>query len=124
MTTSGDPTSPSGIFKLVYVSSAVNPFSDEELEALLKKSRHNNEARGITGLLLYKGGNFMQFLEGPKEAVVDSMTRIKGDKRHRGVIVLLQEDSSKRDFAEWSMGFKKIGDDSDEQLAGHSSFLD
>lgn len=123
--TPNDATTPdSGIFQLVYVSSAVDPFSNEELDELLKRSRRNNEVSGVTGLLLYKGGNFMQFLEGTKEAVVDSMTRIKGDPRHRGVIVLLQEHSPKRDFSEWSMGFKKIGDELEERMDGHSNFLD
>jgi hypothetical protein len=124
MTPNGVTTPEDGIFQLVYVSSAVNPFSNEELEELLNKSRGNNEASGITGLLLYKGGHFMQFLEGPKESVIACMTRIKLDPRHRGVIVLLQERSLNRDFAEWSMRFKKLGDESDEQVVGHSNFVD
>jgi hypothetical protein len=114
----------SEIFQLAYVSSATILFSDTELEELLIKSRRRNEASGVTGMLLYRDGNFMQFLEGPREAVLDSMNRIKGDPRHRGVIVLLQETRPERDFSDWSMGFKKLGDSSEEQLAGYSDFLD
>jgi len=51
---------------LVYVSSATELFSDTQLENLLLRSRQNNSTLGITGMLLYKDGNFMQCLEGPK----------------------------------------------------------
>ena len=54
------------MFYTVYVSSAVDLFSDEELLKLLDVSRKNNQALDVTGMLLYKGGNFMQFLEGEK----------------------------------------------------------
>ena len=123
MTANPDESSDKSLFQLAYVSSAIRPFSDAELEELLEKSRRNNKATGVTGMLLYKDGNFMQFLEGSKQAVMASMTKIKADPRHRGVIVLIQDSQGKRDFAEWSMGFKKI-DSSVERAPGHSDFLD
>jgi hypothetical protein len=49
------------MFSLTYVSSAVHPFSPRELRDLLEECNDNNRARGITGLLLCKDGNFMQF---------------------------------------------------------------
>jgi hypothetical protein len=124
MSANGQASSDADLFQLAYVSSAVTTFSDSELEELLKKSRRNNEASGLTGMLLYKDGNFMQFLEGPKNAVVESMSKIKADPRHHGVIVLLHEYKAERDFAEWSMGFRKLDNASDENLAGRSDFLD
>ncbi len=57
------------MFFLVYVSSAVRPFSRVDLDDLLATSRANNARVGITGMLLYKDGNFMQVLEGDEEAV-------------------------------------------------------
>jgi hypothetical protein len=59
------------MYFLVYVSSAVNLFSDEDLIQLLEVSRRNNEKAEITGLLLYSSGNFMQTLEGPEKAVLE-----------------------------------------------------
>jgi hypothetical protein len=112
------------VYSLVYISSAVELFTKEELEALLEKSRRNNHAAGITGMLLYKDGNFMQFLEGPREPVIALSERIQADPRHHGMMVLLQEEKAKRQVEEWSMGFKRY--DAGEKLAvpGLNNFLD
>ena len=111
------------MYILVYVSSAVELFSDEELTELLDKSRKNNAASDITGMLLYKDGNFMQFLEGPKDAVLALMTKIKADQRHRGLIVLLHEEHDEREFDHWAMGFKKLGANAKFEVPGYSDFL-
>jgi hypothetical protein len=53
-------------FFLVYVSSAIYIFTQEELLILLDQCVELNKNNGITGMLLYKDGNFMQVLEGVK----------------------------------------------------------
>jgi hypothetical protein len=112
------------MFFTVYVSSAVHLFSDEELTALLETSRRNNAQAGITGMLLYKDGNFMQFLEGPKDKVCALLEKIKTDLRHKGMIILLQQEHAEREFIDWSMGFKKLGRDNLPGIPGYSDFLD
>ena len=57
------------MFQLVYLSSASQPFSEDDLVALLTQARQNNTAHGLTGMLLYKDGNFMQVLEGDEAEV-------------------------------------------------------
>jgi len=69
------------MFHLVYVSSAVEPFSKTELVELLHVARANNERLGITGMLLYRDGNFMQVLEGEEPVVRDLYARIERDPR-------------------------------------------
>jgi hypothetical protein len=96
------------IFAVVYVSTAVAPFGDEELKKLLTESRISNCKVGITGLLLYREGNFMQFLEGPKDAVLETLARIKTDPRHHSMIFLTQQAQERREFASWSMGFERL----------------
>ena len=96
------------IYQLVYVSAALRLWTDEELAELLRKSRDNNERAGVTGMLLYQGGNFMQALEGPEEAVKATEARIVADPRHRGVIVLVEGMISKRQFPAWTMGFQHM----------------
>jgi hypothetical protein len=59
------------VYYLVYVSAAVTWFSEAELRALLTGARFRNENADITGMLLYKDGNFMQALEGSEAAVLD-----------------------------------------------------
>jgi hypothetical protein len=111
------------VYFLIYVSSAVELFSDEELIDLLEVSRRNNQLIDVTGLLLYKDGNFMQYLEGPKENVLKTMEKVKRDRRHRGVITLLQNEESERKFSDWSMGFKKLSGTDLSQIPGYSDFL-
>ncbi len=112
------------MFHLVYVSSAVSPFSDQELDELLAISRTNNTKCGVTGMLLYLEGNFIQALEGEKDAVMATNLRIAKDPRHRGVLVLLQGDIEKRDFPDWSMGYRRVDRDGAGQIPGYTDFLD
>jgi acylphosphatase len=102
---------------IVYISSAVPPFSDSDLIALLKQSRKKNAELEITGILLYKDGDIMQLLEGPKEAVKKLAQTIYADKRHRGIIQLLQRNISQREFPDWSMEFENLGVFRVQQLA-------
>jgi len=88
------------MFSLVYVSSAVTPFSSSDLAALLTKCHERNTATGITGMLLYKDGNFMQVLEGEEPAVRTVYARIGKDPRHRGLITLLEGRQERRQFPE------------------------
>jgi hypothetical protein len=92
---------------LVYVSSATSEMSSPALELLLRKARMNNSNRGITGVLLYSGGNFMQVLEGPRDAVMDTYHRICLSKLHSGVTELTGEPVPCRQFAGWSMAYSR-----------------
>jgi hypothetical protein len=109
---------------LVYVSAAARPFSDEDLVALLRQSRGNNERSGITGLLLYHDGKFMQALEGEQQAVQALFRRIQVDPRHRNVTVLIKFAIPDRYFSDWSMGFVNIDRFETEDRAGFSPFLE
>ena len=111
------------MFFLVYVSSATRPFSGEDLRALLETCRKNNAGFGITGMLLYKDGNFMQVLEGDEETVRGLYEGIVADPRHGGEMTLQQGFTEERQFPDWSMGFRNL--DSPEARAdpAYSEFL-
>ena len=111
------------MFSLTYVSSATQDFSEEDLADLLMLSRGNNERVGITGMLLYKDGNFMQVLEGDREAVLDTKHRIEADRRHKGLLVLLAEERAERAFSQWSMAFRHLHDPQVHSLPGFDEFL-
>ena len=112
------------LFSLVYVSSAKEIFSPDELFALLQTSRRNNARVGITGMLLYKGGNFIQALEGEQAAIAQLHDRIQSDRRHHGLLTLLEKPIKERQFTQWSMGFSNLGDPLLRGLPGYSDFLD
>ena len=90
---------------LIYISTAVNALSDAELVSLLEQCRPNNLKLGITGMLLYKNGNFMQMLEGNQHTVDTLFQRIKTDPRHKDVSEVMVGETEKRYFPDWSMGF-------------------
>lgn len=111
------------MFFLVYVSSAVRPLSRSELEDLLATSRDNNARAGITGMLLYKDGNFMQVLEGEEGAVRALYDKIGDDPRHRGEITLREGLTEERQLADWSMGFGDLQSPEARAIPGFSEFL-
>lgn len=96
------------LVSLVYCSSATRPFGEQELAELLAVSRAGNTARGITGMLLYRDGEFVQILEGARSQVEELMQAIGRDERHTDVRVLLEEPLHERRFAEWTMGYQSL----------------
>ncbi|MFO1247604.1 MAG: BLUF domain-containing protein [Alphaproteobacteria bacterium] len=92
--------------QLLYASNTERYAGQAMLDEILAVSRHNNAEAGITGMLLYLEGGFMQVLEGEDAAVTQTYTRICRDKRHWNTMVLLDRQAP-RAFGEWSMGFEK-----------------
>jgi hypothetical protein len=106
----------------VYVSSAHKPLEDVELLELLRVARINNARRNITGMLLYRDGNFLQVLEGPASEVDDLIEKIKRDTRHHGVILMSRRGIEERQFAEWQMAFRNMS--KSHMAEGYSPFLE
>lgn len=98
----------STLYSVVYVSTAVRPFSQDDLAALLTKSRERNRAAGITGMLLYKDGCFIQAFEGEHDAATKLRERIRQDRRHQNIVMIFEGWIASRDFSDWSMGFKHL----------------
>ena len=114
------------MYHLIYVSQATRPMSEDDLAAILKKSRDYNTKDGISGLLIYKftpsenRANFMQLLEGPKDKVLSAFGRIEADKRHHTKVVLEQGEISERNFPDWSMGFRNADASDLAKFEGYS----
>ncbi|MBO6783047.1 MAG: BLUF domain-containing protein [Alphaproteobacteria bacterium] len=101
---------------ILYASSAIVPFNPEQLDELLRISRRNNASVGVTGMLLYYDGNFIQYIEGGSEALDGLYDRIAADPRHRGLLVLDSGEISDRILPEWSMGFEDVSPQDDEAI--------
>lgn len=110
------------MLSLCYLSSATVPFTPAELDALLEKSRSNNLRDGLSGVLLYRDGDFLQVLEGPADAVRATYQRIGCDPRHSRIMMIDESDIETRSFADWSMGFRRLA--RDERPAGFIDFFD
>lgn len=107
------------MFTTVYISSARTGFTAEDLAALLGECRTQNRRRGLTGMLLYNEGRFIQALEGPEFMVRATMERIADDPRHHDVEVLAEEEVKGRQFPSWSMGYRQIDDVESKTVPGY-----
>ena len=112
------------MISVVYFSSAAALFTDQELVTLLRHSRDYNARHSITGLLLYRDGNFIQVLEGPEEAVLELLAKIEKDPRHKDMHVMTQEPLTTRLFPDWAMGFRNVGKLLGAAESGGSAFLE
>ncbi len=91
------------LVRLLYVSRAVDT-SPAAIEAILTQSRLHNPASGITGVLCYGGGIFLQAIEGGRSVVSELYGHIQRDERHKDVELLAFEEISERRFGGWTMG--------------------
>jgi Sensors of blue-light using FAD len=94
------------MYRIIYLSSAVDSVDDKELNHLLLKSREWNLDNKITGILLHIDGDFIQVLEGDQEVIEKLFAKISTDNRHKGIIVVSKSNIEKRQFEDWSMGYK------------------
>ncbi|HPW28937.1 MAG TPA: BLUF domain-containing protein [Rhodoferax sp.] len=91
------------LVRLLYASRAIDS-SPEAIETILAKSRQYNPTCGITGILCYGGGIFLQAIEGGRMAVSELYGHIQKDIRHKDVVLLHYEEISERRFGGWTMG--------------------
>ena len=91
------------LVRLLYASRAVDK-NPEAIEAILVQSRQFNPASGITGILCYGGGIFLQAIEGGRNAISELYGHIQKDARHKDVVLLHYEEISERRFGGWTMG--------------------
>ena len=90
--------------RMLYASRAADGVDQDALHIILRQSKANNPPLGITGLLCYSGGIFIQALEGGRAAVNALYLKISQDPRHRDVVLLTYEEILERRFAGWAMG--------------------
>lgn len=114
------------LHQVVYLSAATTPMGEKELDEILKIARCNNLAQGITGMLLYRGGQFLQVLEGPETEVLALCQKIQRDPRHNKLRIVLDGPLKARAFGSWSMGFRDLTllKNKAEILPGFSPFLE
>lgn len=92
------------LVRLLYASRLVDTESATATESILSQSKAHNPASGITGILCYGGGIFLQALEGGRSAVSELYGHIQKDTRHKDVVLLDFEEITERRFGGWTMG--------------------
>lgn len=108
---------------LSYVSQQTYSLTDNALENLLKEARENNEAIGITGMLIIYEGLFIQYIEGPAESIKKLFEKISKDPRHKNLTELDKGSHAERQFADWSMAFERLTPQKVQELRGYKDFI-
>ena len=114
----------SPLYSLLYMSTAQILFTPARMDELLEQSRRNNARAGITGLLVFRDGAFMQLLEGPEQAVQELMRKIRTDERHYAIVTLTEGPIAKRSFPDWSLDYHNLRDPEVRKLPGFEEYAD
>jgi uncharacterized Fe-S cluster-containing MiaB family protein len=102
------------LFHLFYVSNLSSDIpiesANQVIDAILSKANAYNPTRGLTGVLLFRAGIFLQLLEGPEAEVRTLFERIKKDPRNQNITEILAQPTQSRIFDQWSMGFREVSE--------------
>ncbi|MBC2778118.1 BLUF domain-containing protein [Parasphingopyxis marina] len=98
------------MYRLIYVSSVRPHVGVLEVEQIVDVARDRNADRDLTGLLIYDGKRFLQYLEGEEAKVEAVFERIAEDERHYALVVLARGDVQRRQFPDWAMASRNVDD--------------
>ena len=103
------------------MSSQSQVLKKQDIEELLFQIREKNKRLAITGILLLIQGKFVQYIEGNSTEIDRVYSRIKKDSRHNELILLDSGKLESRQFKDWSMAYKKVGDEEIRDILGHTN---
>jgi uncharacterized Fe-S cluster-containing radical SAM superfamily protein len=90
------------MYQLIYISSATKNLARDEFLELVALSKSKNDALEVTGVLMFKDGNFMQVLEGEQEIISKLYSTIRLDSRHTLVSIIQEGPIGLREYSDWS----------------------
>ncbi len=93
------------MYRLIYASTASDRFRIGEVQHIIAASERNNRPRHLTGMLVFNSRYFLQWLEGPRDAVNERYLHICRDERHHSPVMLAYEPVIERQFTDWVMGY-------------------
>ncbi len=92
--------------QLLYVSALSPGVPVTEVSRIVTSSRLRNTTDAITGLLVFDGDTFCQYVEGPPKAVDALLGRLLEDRRHQEMEILIDGTfEGERRFSDWRLGY-------------------
>ena len=92
------------LYNTVYCSRASQGVGQSVIDDIIRSAQRHNSENGITGLLVFGCGVFFQWLEGPRDNIMQLMALIEKDPRHQSIIYLSSgEEVRERLFPDWAM---------------------
>lgn len=90
---------------ICYLSKQAETLKDSELENLFKYILEMNPTLNITGAILHNNNFFLQVLEGNKKTIEDLFAKIRKDKRHKNILLILNQKIGNRIFNNYEANF-------------------
>lgn len=82
------------------------------IAAIVKTARQFNKTESITGMLVFDGQRFCQYIEGPRGPLTALIDRIAQDPRHTNFTPQHYASvEGERLFSNWSMAYVVVDDD-------------
>src|SRR5690349_4676931 len=76
-----------GLYRLLYTSFISADYDGTEVPNIIRQARRNNGSFDITGLLIFDGLCFCQYLEGPGQPLEALLAKLQADIRHFEIAV-------------------------------------
>jgi hypothetical protein len=95
--------------RIIYTSRSLIGADPDGIAAIVSSSIRWNTEVGVTGMLWADGSSFAQVIEGTPDKVGATLDRIRTDRRHTDIEMLLDRVVLSRQFGSWSM--QLAGDD-------------
>ncbi|WP_369040052.1 BLUF domain-containing protein [Stenotrophomonas maltophilia] len=77
--------------------------SDGKLDAIVDDACRFNRDAGVTGVLLFDGGRFLQYLEGPEDGLAVAYSRVLGARSHSALVEVQRGRAGQRRLPFWPM---------------------
>ncbi len=82
--------------------------SNGKLDQIVDDAARFNRDAGVTGVLLFDGERFLQYLEGPEDGLSVAYSRVLGASSHNGVVELQRGRVGQRRLPFWPMRWLPI----------------
>jgi hypothetical protein len=93
---------------VTYTSLAALDLDEDQLRAIHGAARDLNGIDGISGLLVFNGTHFLQWIEGPPESIDELIERLRRDPRHTGFEIRDERFLDRRMFGDWTMRLVRV----------------
>ncbi len=103
------------LYRMIYCSQAIPNLNFSELKDIMHRSKKNNTALGLTGMLCYGNSTFLQAIEGNRKFITQTYNRIIMDSRHFNPEIIEFIEVEERLFNEWSMKLIQMGADYEDE---------
>jgi hypothetical protein len=98
------------LWSIAYCTRMRTRLTDCQLAHLAIDAQTRNKSLAVTGVLLYRGDQFIQVLEGPRGAVNWLYAKVLSDPRISDAVTLRDAAIGQRAFAQWFMRLLTIDD--------------